>query len=458
MSNQYFERENGFLGALMQPGVKITSAMESLKPEWFSGHQLHPLIYSAWLKLHKGDHPVDAVSIFEFIRRDNFNIPEDTFQYLVAMQMNGLAMMPSMRFAARAITSDGKKMELRRSLIDAMQELDKADDYDKGRAVVMNALDSKLIDGVERGLLTGVDIAKMGGDFIDARLEGKLVGLATGFDDLDEMMFGGFRGGEIYTVFGPPKSGKTTTATTILENIARTKLPCGTPPVIAVFSREMREVQLAVRHFASLGGASQRNILTGKMTDQDWNGVMAAAGVLAESNLVYDLDSDTPSQIALKCAQIKRKYGRLDMIVIDHIGLVRSDDKKHTRQQEVTEITWALKKLAGRMDVPIIIVAQSNRRYSDRTDRTPQLADLAESSSIEKDSDAIIGIVSHRDGELKGWVEIHVIAARLGEQGMAVGVFNNGRVLPGSMSEYLSARNRAEQDNKSGKGKYEGGI
>ena len=458
MSNQYFERENGFLGALMQPGVKITSAMESLKPEWFLGHQLHPMIYSAWLKLHKDELPVDAVSIFEFIRRDNFDIPEDAFQYLVSMQMNGLAMMPSMRFSAKSITSDGKKMELRRSLIEAMQELDKAEDYDKGRSAVMGAIDSKLTDGLERGLMTGMDIAKMGLEYIDGRLEGKFAGLQTGFDDLDELLFGGFRVGEVYTVFGPAKSGKTTTATSILENIARTPLQCGTMPVIAVFSREMGEIQLAVRHFASLGGASQRNMLVGSMTEDDWNGVSAACSVLSDTQLIYDLDSYTPSQIALKCAQIKRKYGRLDMAVVDHLGLIRSDSRKNSIREELVEITWSFKQLAKRMGIAVMQVAQTNRKHADRHDKTPILSDLAESSSIEKDSDAIIGIVSHRDGELNGWVEIHVVAARMGMQGICPAVFKNGRVLPGSMSEFLSAKNRFEQDSKSGKGKYEGGI
>lgn len=455
MANPFFERENGFLGALMQTGVKVSGVMESLKPEWFVGHSSHPLIYSAWLKLHKDSQPIDAVSIFETMRRDNFDLPADTFQYLVDMQVNGLAMMPSMRFAAMCIENDGKKAELRRSAVEAIQQLDAAEDYDKARSAFMNAIDSKLTDGLERGLMTGADIAKMGLDYIDGRLEGKFAGLRTGFDDLDELLFGGFRSGEVYTVFGPAKSGKTTTATSILENIARTPLPCGTMPVIAVFSREMGEVQLAVRHFASLGGASQRNMLVGHMTESDWNGVSAACGVLANTQLIYDLDSYTPSQIALKCAQIKRKYGRLDLVVVDHLGLIRSDSRKNSIREELVEITWAFKQMAKRMGVAVMQVAQANRKHADRQDKTPILADLAESGSIEKDSDAIIGIVSHRDGELKGWVEIHVVAARMGTQGVCPAVFSNGRILPGQMSEYLSCKNRAEQSGKSERRKNE---
>lgn len=448
MANPSFERENGFLGALMQTGVKVNYSMESLKPEWFVGHSSHPMIYSAWLKLHKDNQPIDAVSIFETLRRDQLDLPPDTFQYLVDMQMNGLAMMPSMRFAADCIANDGKKAELRRLAIEAIQAMDAAEDYDKARSAFMGTIDGKLTEGLERGLMTGAEIAKMGLDYIDGRLDGKFAGLKTGFDDLDELLFGGMRSGEVYTVFGPPKSGKTTTATSIIENIARTPLPCGTMPVIAVFSREMGEIQLAVRHFASLGGASQRNMLVGHMTEDDWNGVSAACGVLANTQLIYDLDSYTPAQIALKCAQIKRKYGRLDMAVVDHLGLIRSDSRKNSIREELVEITWAFKQMAKRMGIAVMQIAQTNRKHADRQDKTPILSDLAESSSIEKDSDAIIGIVSHRDGELKGWVEIYVVAARMGMQGCCPAVFNNGRVLPGLMDEYLTAKNRAEQSGK----------
>lgn len=459
MSEAIYNRECNLLGALMLDTTKITEAMEQLKPEWFTGYRFHGMVYKAWLSLRHAGKVSDAVTVFEAVNAANELNPADSgelFKHLIEITKEAYTSPATLKQDIRRISDAGKRRELKLSLVEAIHKLDEATDYEEGRTQVMGCIDNKLTAGLERGLITGVEIAQAGIEFVQNRLEGRFVGLSTGFEDLDEQMFGGLRGGELITVFGPPKSGKTTTATAIMENIACRPLPCGTMPVVAVFSREMKEIQLAVRHFASLGGASQRNLLTGHILESDLQGVSAASGVLSDTRLIYDLDSDTPSQIALKCAQIKRRYGRLDLIMVDHVGLVRSDEKKQSRVQEVTEITWAFKKLAGRMDCPLLMVAQSNREYAKRQDKTPILADLAESSSIEKDSDAIIGILSHREGELKGYIEMHLVAARMGEQGMAVAVFNNGRVRPADMNEYYSARNRAEQSGNPSR--YEGGI
>ena len=460
MSEAIYSRECNLLGALMVDTTKITDSMEQLKPEWFTGFKFHPMVYKAWLSLRHAGKVCDAVSVFEAVNAAEQLNPADSnqlFMHLVEITKEAYTSPATLRHDVKRIRDAGKRRELKISLVEAIQDLEASEDYEDARTKVMGRLDNKLTAGLERGLLTGLEIAKIGVDFVQQRLDGRFVGLSTGFEDLDEKMFGGLRGGELITVFGPPKSGKTTTATAIMESIACRPLPCGTMPVVAVFSREMKEIQLAVRHFSSLGGANQRNLLTGHILETDLQGVSAAAGVLSDSRLIYDLDSDTPSQIALKCAQIKRRYGRLDLIMVDHVGLVRSNERKQSRVQEVTEITWAFKKLAGRMDCPLLMVAQSNREYAKRQDKTPILADLAESSSIEKDSDAIIGILSHREGELKGYIEMHLVAARMGEQGMAVAVFNNGRVRPADMNEYYNARNRAEQNGKK-QSRYDDGI
>lgn len=453
MNSLIAERENNLLGALMSPYVKITSDMEQLQPEWFAGHKAHGMIYRSWLDLRKSDETTDPIAVFERINRTFVLTPEEKgelFPYLIEMAKEASTIPKSLRVDIKRITDNGKKLALRRSLIDAMTALDEAEDYDKGLADALHCIDSKATEGMQHGLMTAEDIARIGLEFVAKRVDDGFTGLTTGFDELDDMLFGGLRGGEIYTVFGPPKEGKTTAATTFAENIALSMVS-GESPVVLIFSREMKEVQLAVRHFASLGGADQKNMLTGKMRQEDYDGIAVAVGKISNTRIVYDLESDTPSQIALKCAQVKRAYGRLDLAMVDHIGLCRSDDKKQTRQQEVTEITWSLKKLAGRMNLPIIMVAQSNRKYSERADRTPQLSDLGESASIEKDSDAIIGIRSYKEGEMKGFVEIYVVAARIGESGMTVGTFKNGRIVPAYMQDYLSAKQFSESKPKDSK-------
>ncbi|CAB5155903.1 DnaB Replicative DNA helicase [uncultured Caudovirales phage] len=449
MDNSIRAYEANLLGALMSPGFDATDACESLKPQWFSVER-HRHIYSAWLDLRQKGFCTDIVSVHDALTVKLGN-QQSLLGDLAEMSQYALHGESSVRNNIRAIRNNGKKLELKSKLIEALHNVDASDSYDMAIAGAASALDESIASGSERGIVTASEIAQMGLAFVQDRIDGKFEGLKTGIDELDELMFGGLRGGELVTLFGPPKGGKTTAATTFLENIALSNAR----PVILVFSREMGEVQLAVRHFASLGGASARNLLTGHITDEDYDGIAAAVGRISDLNIVYDLDSNTPSQIALKVAQVKRKYGKIDLVMVDHIGLVASDKQRKSRAEEVTDITWALKTLAKKQNVPVLMIAQQNRNYSARKDKTPMLADLAESSSIEKDSDILIGVLAHRDGELRGWTELHVVGARMGEIGVAVAQFGGNRLRNGSREEFVGLKARAGQ--ASG-GKYFGDI
>lgn len=454
MANNLAEQERNFLGAIMTPGISVTTSMESLKPQWFS-NRLHQDVYSAWLERRHAEESLDVIAIHAaMVNSDNGNLLAD----LVGMVRNAFTDPSTIAYNIKTIRNSGKKSDLKSKLIEALQTVDTSDTYDMAIAGAITALDETISAGSERGIITSSEIAQMGLAFIQDRLDGKFEGLKTGVADLDDLMFGGLRRGELVTLFGPPKGGKTTAATTFLENIAMHKHD-GENPVVLVFSREMGEIQLAVRHFSSLGGASSRNLLTGHISDDDYDGIAVAVSKISDLNIVYDLDSNTPSQIALKVAQVKRKYGRIDMVMVDHIGLISSDKQRKSRSEEVTDITWALKTLAKKHGVPVLMIAQQNRQYAARQDKTPRLADLAESSSIEKDSDILIGVLAHRDGELRGWTELHVVGARMGEIGMAVAEYKGGRLHQGSLDDFISAKNRCEQEGVSrGNHKYSYGI
>lgn len=452
MAKNINEQEVNFLGCIMTPGIDVTSSMESLKPEWFS-QKIHQEIYRSWMERRQHEETLDVLAIHAILV-DSIGDKDGLLAYLVDMVRNAFIDNATIKYNIKTIRNNGKKMDLKSKLLEALQNTETVDTYDEAIAGAIKALDETISAGSDRGIITSSEIAQIGLSFIQDRIDGKFEGLKTGIPDLDDLMFGGLRRGELITIFGPPKGGKTTAATTFLENIAQ-NMHDGQNPVVLVFSREMGEIQLAVRHFSSLGGASSRNLLTGNISDDDYDRIAIAVGKINNLNIVYDLDSNTPSQIVLKTAQVKRKYGRIDLVMIDHIGLVSSDKQRKSRSEEVTDITWALKTLAKKQNVPVLMVAQQNRNYSARKDKTPMLADLAESSSIEKDSDILIGVLAHREGGLRGWTELHVVGARMGEIGMAVAEFKQGRLQPGDMTEFLSAKSRSEQmDSMQNNNKY----
>lgn len=443
-------REQSLLGWMMSRDA-LPDHVTGLKPEWFTDH-LHGQIFDTIVQLLTKGEIADPSTTADLLNVNHpANPDEQDRRREYVWDLVRHAGVTNHKHFARAIAENGKRVEMRNALLMAANEMADHESYEEALSAALAHVDSRAIVGAERGLLTIADIARIGLEFVSARVDGRFEGLKTGLPLLDELTFGGFRPAELITIFGPPKGGKTTAITTILENIAMTPLPDKRRPVIMVASREMGETQIAVRHYASLGGANTKNILRGHVDDEEYNAIGAAVGHMADMQIIYDLDSNTPAQIAMKAAQIKRSHSHLDMVVVDHIGLVTSDRNRKNRIEEVTDITWSLKTLAKRMNLPVVMVAQQNRKYADRKDRTPTMADLAESSSIEKDSDLLIGVLAHRDGDLRGFTELHVVGARMGEIGMAPAKYRNGRLVPCESSEFEAARSAAEQDEQPAK-------
>jgi len=139
--------------------------------------------------------------------------------------------------------------------------------------------------------------------------------------------------------------------------------------------------------------------LRGELNADDWAKIWKAKKLLDKADIFIDDNSmNTPSQILSKCRRLKREKG-LDLVVIDYIGLMKSDEKSDNRQNEVASISRQLKILAKDIEVPVITLCQLNRSVEQETKdgkpRKPVLSDLRESGQIEQDADMVWFI--HRD-------------------------------------------------------------
>jgi replicative DNA helicase len=129
----------------------------------------------------------------------------------------------------------------------------------------------------------------------------------------------------------------------------------------------------------------------------------------------------TPIRLRSKCRQLKRKEGRLDLVVIDYLQLMSGGAKFENRTQEVSAISRSLKALAKDLDCPVVALSQLSRNVEGRADKTPILSDLRESGSLEQDADVVIFI--HRpemyssDTALQGLAEVGVAKNRDGATG-----------------------------------------
>lgn len=249
--------------------------------------------------------------------------------------------------------------------------------------------------------------------------EKKLVtGVPTGFDDLDRMT-AGMQRGDLVIVAGRPSMGKTAFSMNLAQNAAIRSDDGG---VVAVFSLEMSSQQIAMRMLACEARVDMQHLRTGRFSAEDWRKLAAASGSLAEASIFVD---DTPAisvmEVRSKCRRLKRDAKRLDLVLIDYVGLMSGRADADNRAQEISEITRSLKGLAKELDVPIIALSQLNRSLEQRADKRPVMSDLRESGAIEQDADVIMFIyrdeVYHKKPDNEGMAEIIVAKQRNGPIG-----------------------------------------
>ena len=223
-----------------------------------------------------------------------------------------------------------------------------------------------------------------------------IVGLATGYPELDNLTHG-FREDQMVVLGARPAVGKTAFVLNIAKNVAKAEQV----PVV-VFSLEMGAVDLVTRLVAAEGAIDSAHLTTGQMSQDDWQSLTLAMQSLANMQIYMD---DTPG---IKINQISAKLRKLEkdllndmtqedrinnphpigMVIIDYLGLIESNNTE-SRQQAVSEISRAIKKLAKELHTPILALAQLSRGVEQRTDKRPVLSDLRESGSIEQDADIV---------------------------------------------------------------------
>ena len=269
--------------------------------------------------------------------------------------------------------------------------------------------------------------------------DGGLAGISTGLIDMDKKL-GGLHPSDLLILAGRPSMGKTSLATNIAFNIAKThkrgRLPDGMEGsveggVVGFFSLEMSAEQLAARILSEAAEVPSEQIRRGDMTEHEFRRFVEAAKALEACPLYID---DTPalpiSQVAARARRLKRTHG-LDVLIIDYLQLLKGSSKDN-RVQEVSEISRELKGLARELDVPVLAAAQLSRAVESRQNKRPQLSDLRDSGSIEQDADVVMFI--YRDdyynpdnSERPNIAEISVAKHRNGPTG-SIDLFWHGKL------------------------------
>ena len=250
---------------------------------------------------------------------------------------------------------------------------------------------------------------------IDRRFQskGEIVGLPTGFSDIDRMT-SGLQAGQMIVVAGRPSMGKTTFAMNIAENAMLND------KFVVAFNLEMTSTNLAMKTLSSLGKIPYSLLRTGQIGDHAANLGAAGAKINNREMFIDDNASLTSQQILSRARKIQNKAGKkIDLLVVDYLQLLNDKGEGHER---ITRISRAMKIAAKELGCPVIVLSQLNRSLEQRQDKRPIMSDLRESGAIEQDADVIIMLyrdeVYDENSREKGIAQAIIRKNREGENGI----------------------------------------
>lgn len=241
--------------------------------------------------------------------------------------------------------------------------------------------------------------------------------IKTGFIELDNKA--PLQAGELLIIAARPAMGKTTLAQNIIQNIV---YDYNKPGVF--FSLEMPKAQLMQRLMSSLAEVQLSKTKSGKgLNETDWGNLSYATEKYRHNFPLFIDDSTgmTIPKMRTTLNKIRNQHGKIGIILVDYLQLVRPVEKFNNKNDELGEVSRALKEFSKEFDCPVIALSQLNRQCETRGDKRPIVADLRESGQIEQDADHIWFIyrdeVYNEKSKDKGIAEIIIRKQRNGPIG-----------------------------------------
>jgi replicative DNA helicase len=377
--------ERTVLGALMIDEHAAAEAMETLDEGAFYV-TAHRHIFGCMRDMFGRAVPIDVVTVANELKKMSLLDAVGSEAYLAEL-VASVATSANISYYAKVLLD---KATLRK-LISTAGEITTAcfDDESEAQEVLDRAQErvfSISESRVKKSFQSVAELLPHTFDEIENYTKGGLIGVPTGFTELDEMTTG-LQRGDFIVVAGRPSMGKTAFCLSCGLNAA-----VKAKKAVAIFSLEMSKAQLVQRMLCGEARISMHKLRSGTLPKRDYPKLGIAAGPLSEAPIYID---DTPGigvlEIRAKARRLKMQKG-LDMLIVDYLQLMSSPGQRvESRQQEISQISRSLKALAKELDVPVVALSQLSRAVEQRGgDRHPQLSDLRESGAIEQDADMVM--------------------------------------------------------------------
>lgn len=353
----------------------------------------HRLLYEVLVSLYDTREPIDIVSLrIELERRKQLD-EIGGVEYLIRLA-ESVPSAANAEYYARVV----RDKAMLRDLIQVSRELTElAYAQSQPAKEILDQAEQKIFD-VTGQRITGTaetlkDVLKQVYDSLATHGDDYVSGLPTRFYQLDHIL-GGMQKGEMIVLAARPSMGKTALGLNIAENIAVDE-----GKAVAFFSMEQSAQQVAQRILCGRAKMDSNRLRKGQLSEGDINSLGMVCGDLEHAPLLID---DTPGMSALELRSKARRLHlkhTLSAVFVDYLQLMHSSKRVDNRQQEVAEISRAIKALARELDIPVVVIAQLNRQAVDRAGNRPQMSDLRESGAIEQDADVIL--LLHREDYFK---------------------------------------------------------
>lgn len=421
---QNLEAEQSILGGILLDNQAIPGVIEIITSEDFY-KEAHRKIFNAIIELFEKNEPADLITLNNILKARTQIEDVGGISYLNSLADN----VPTSANIGYYSNIVREKSLLRRLIQTATQIVQQGFEENTDIDTYFDEVERSIFQVSEKRIKKSFfplkEVITESFETIERLYDRKelITGVASGFDDLDNLT-SGFQPSDFIVIAGRPSMGKTACSLDIARYAAiEHDIP------VAIFSLEMSKEQVAIRMLCSEAKVDGTMLRRGFLKDTDWPRLTTAAGRLSDAPIFID-DSAAPSVLEMRAKARRLKAEReIGLLIVDYMQLIQGRHGIERREQEISEISRSLKALAKELNIPVIALSQLNRRVEDRHNKRPQLADLRESGAIEQDADVIIFIYrdeiynNAEDNPNRGKAEIIVGKQRNGPVGTVLLTF-----------------------------------
>lgn len=379
--------ESEVLGRIIRDPELIFKVSDRIKSEDFHGSK-NKLLFEAMMACSKEGKPIEIGILMRFLEGTGIKISD-----LIEIS-HGVASSADISHYADILIETSKKRKLNRALAGAIkklesesysdvsqsitQELYKIDEHNKVSNFVDRAqLMEKVLDFIQEGINT----------------KGENVGMKTGWNSLDVALTG-FKKGDLVLIGARPSMGKTAFSLNLADKLT-------TKYKVLFFELEMTDLKLGLRELAAKSYTPLNKLYEPhKLTEVEYESIIKSVAKIEEKdNLMIDDKARATIDHIRNQVRYKKKSGGVDLVIIDHVGLIKMNKAYSSRNDWMGEVSSSLKAIAKEFNVCVIALSQLSRDVERRSNKRPELADLRDSGNLEQDADCVMFL--YREGYYK---------------------------------------------------------